>query len=182
MLVLFFVCFFNEIFTSPSWETFSEKEKKAALKLWWGDLKASKRALQEQIARLLLRSPRKVAWMSDFKQKSTNRNCTLSSFVMFTAAWTDSTGRNQQLCDLISAFTVYNIVQCLWKTANSLEYCALLSPVLLWWNVTVQFDLCILKIHSFLLLYIYMCPCMFVQKKKINVYFLYFVTACLNIT
>lgn len=114
----------------------------------------------------------KVAWMSDFKKKSTNKDCTLTSFVMFTAVWTDSTGRNQQLCDLISAFTVYSNVQCLWKKANSLEYCAL-SPVLLLWNVTVQFDLCILKIHSFLLLYIYMCPCMFVQNKKRNVYFLY---------
>lgn len=76
------------------------------------------------------------------------------------------------MCDLISAFTVYDIVQCVWKKANSLEYCAM-SSVLLLWNVTVQFDLCILKIHSFLLLYIYMCPCMFVQKKKTNVYFLY---------
>lgn len=85
-----------------------------------------------------------------------------SSFVMFTAARTDSTGRKQQLCDLISAFTVYNIVQCLWKMANSLEYCAMSSVLL--WNVTEQFDLCILKIHSFLLLYIYMCPCMMYRR------------------
>ena len=129
---------------------------------WLKGIKASARRTDCSV--VITVSP-KVPWMNDFKRKSNKKNCTLSSFVMFTAAWTDSAGRNQQLCDLISAFTVYNTVQCLWKKANSLEYCAL-SSVLLLWNVTVQFYLCILKIHSFLLLYIYMCPCMFVQKKK----------------
>lgn len=141
--------------------------KKSKARHWncdWGDwgIKASTRTTDCSV--VITVSP-KVAWMSHFKRKSNNKYCILSSFVMFTAAWTDSTGRNQQLCDLISAFTVYNIVQCLWKMANSLEYRAM-SSVLLLWNVTVQFDLCILKIHSFLLLYIYMCPCMFVQKRK----------------
>lgn len=56
--------------------------------------------------------------------------------------------------------------------ANPLEYCAM-SPVLLLWNVTVQFDLCILKI-LFFYFYIFICVhvCLY-RKRKQNVYFLY---------
>lgn len=170
------VCFYQiSFFAVQRWEARREKSTEA-LKTrsgWLDGIKAS--AFKNRLLSYYYSLPESCLneWFQmEIHWQKKKKNCTLSSFVMFTAAWTDSTGRNQQLCDLISAFTVYNIVQCVWKKANSLEYCAM-SPVLLLWNVTVQFDLCILKIHSFLLLYIYMCPCMFVQKKKANVYFLY---------
>lgn len=97
---------------------------------------------------------------------------------MFTA---DSMGTSHVI--YFFAFTVYNIVQCLWKRQKSLKYCALFL-FLLWWNVPVQFQLCILKIHSFLLLYIYMCLCMFVQEEKKRLFFIWslhvLITMCLS--
>lgn len=75
---------------------------------------------------------------------------------------------------------MYNIVQCLckMKTKNSLKYCAMSSALLLW-NVTVQFDLCILKIHFFTSIYLYVLLYVCTEKKE-NVYFFILVDACLN--
>lgn len=122
----------------------------------WSVLKASKQAFKEQTAQMLPPSL-SLEWMISNRNPPTN--CTLSSFIMFTT-WLDG----EQSCDLVFAFTVYSIVQCLWKRQKSLEYCAL-SLFLLLWNVTVQFELCILKIHSFLL-YIYLYVFMYVCTEK----------------
>ena len=50
-----------------------------------------------------------------------------------------------------------------------------MSPVLLLlWNVTVQFDLCILKIHPFLLLYIFICVhvCLYRKRKQMSIFYI----------
>lgn len=88
---------------------------------------------------------------------------------------------------LLQCTIVYSVCGKLNKTTKQTKkkkqsHLNIVLRLLFWYdgNVTVQFDLCILKIHSFLLLYIYMCPCMFVQKKENKCLFFIFVTACLK--
>lgn len=114
-----------------------------------------------------------------FKRKSGKNTVPALHFLMFTAAWTCSSGRNQDCVIqflLLQCTILYSICE---KWQHSLEYCAM-SSVLLLWNVTVQLDLCILKIHSFLLLlYIYMCHVCLYRKENKCLFFI-FVHACLN--
>lgn len=178
MLVLFILP--NILFAAQCWETQQRKVKPRHWSRDRGDLKASKRTLQKQIAQLLLQSLRKLLeWVI-----SNGNPLTKKLYPFFICNVYSSVNRlhREKPTVVWSNFCFYNVQYCtvsVEKGKLTWILCYVSCFVIMECNCTI-WPLYFKNTLFFTSIYLYVC--MFVQKRKTNVYFFIFVTACLNIT